>query len=91
MSDIRYDIVDVSAQSQYTGHQLAVVQPEGKLSGDEMQRIANEFDYSETTFINPDGNLADGFDIRIFSPTTVRWPSHARYGVRSPRAARTYR
>lgn len=70
MSDIRYDIVDVFAQSQYTGNQLAVVQPESKLSGDEMQRIANEFDYSETTFIDPDGSHADSFDIRIFSPTT---------------------
>ncbi|MCD2200915.1 PhzF family phenazine biosynthesis protein [Halobacterium sp. KA-4] len=70
MSDIRYDIVDVFAQSQYTGNQLAVVQPEGELSGEEMQRIANEFDYSETTFIDPDGSHADGFEVRIFSPTT---------------------
>jgi trans-2,3-dihydro-3-hydroxyanthranilate isomerase len=46
-------IVDVFAEDKYAGNQLAVVFGEGvmSLSDAEMQQIAQEMNYSETSFI----------------------------------------
>lgn len=44
-------ILDVFAPKKYAGNQLAVVPNAGKLSDDEMQELAKEINYSETTFI----------------------------------------
>ena len=61
-------IVDVFAESKYTGNQLAVVRNAGALSGDDMQAIAKEMNYSETTFILSDEERDGGYDVRIFTP-----------------------
>ncbi len=64
---LRFHIVDVFAERKYSGNQLAVVKDDGSLSDDDMQRIAREFGYSETTFIESD--VKDGaYDVRIFTP-----------------------
>ncbi len=42
-------ILDVFAEEKHTGNQLAVVIIKNKLSDAEMQRIAKEFNFSETT------------------------------------------
>lgn len=60
--------VDVFAQGQYTGNQLAVIREAGDLTGDEMQRIALEMNYSETTFITESEPSDDGYRVRIFTP-----------------------
>jgi trans-2,3-dihydro-3-hydroxyanthranilate isomerase len=63
-------LVDVFAEEKYAGNQLAVVVDAGELSSDQMQRIANEFHFSETTFILSDTMRDGGYDVRIFTPQT---------------------
>lgn len=63
-----YFIVDVFAETPYSGNQLAVVV--GNPSRDAMQRIAREFNYSETTFITSTTPRGGGYDTRIFTPVS---------------------
>lgn len=65
-----FHIVDVFAEKRYTGNQLAVVREAGDLSDDEMARIANEMNYSETTFVESDEPTETGYPVRIFTPNT---------------------
>ena len=60
--------VDVFAETKYAGNQLAVVRNAGDLSDEEMQQIALEMNFSETTFILSDREREGGYDVRIFSP-----------------------
>lgn len=68
MITIPYYIVDVFANTQYGGNQLAVfVDLDNHLSTDQMQRIAREINFAETTFIK--AIKADHrFIVRIFTP-----------------------
>lgn len=59
--------VDVFAESKYAGNQLAVIRNAGSLKDDEMQQIALEMNFSETTFILSDQERGNGYDVRIFS------------------------
>jgi trans-2,3-dihydro-3-hydroxyanthranilate isomerase len=61
-------ILDVFAEEKYAGNQLAVVRDAGDIPDDEMQRIAKEMNYSETTFILSEKSRNDGWDVRIFTP-----------------------
>ena len=61
---IPFYIVDVFAEEKYSGNQLAVVISRDKLNGEEMQRIAKEMNFSETTFITS----VENYDVRIFTP-----------------------
>ncbi len=61
-------ILDVFAKQKYAGNQLAVFSRAGDLSGVEMQQIAREINYSETTFILSGEQRNGGFDVRIFTP-----------------------
>lgn len=61
-------IVDVFAVEKYTGNQLAVFTEAGRLSEANMQRIAKEINYSETTFITSKDIRNGGYDVRIFTP-----------------------
>jgi len=61
---IPFYIVDVFAEYKYSGNQLAVVVSGDTLTDDEMQRIAREMNYSETTFITSIENTK----VRIFTP-----------------------
>jgi len=61
-------IVDVFAEKKYAGNQLAVFLDAEKLSDNDMQRIAREINFAESTFITklkPGNNTAE---IRIFTP-----------------------
>lgn len=63
----RYLHLDVFTHRQFEGNQLAVFpQPDG-LSADEMQRIAKEMAFSETTFVFPSEGQGD-IRMRIFTP-----------------------
>lgn len=64
----RFYIVDVFAERKYSGNQLAVFRNADALSADEMQAIAREMHFSETTFILSDEQRAGGYDVRIFTP-----------------------
>jgi trans-2,3-dihydro-3-hydroxyanthranilate isomerase len=61
-------IVDVFAEEKYAGNQLGVFRNAEGISDEEMQRIAKEMNYSETTFILTDDERDGGFDVRIFTP-----------------------
>ncbi|MGF1493701.1 MAG: PhzF family phenazine biosynthesis protein [Microcoleaceae cyanobacterium] len=63
-------IVDVFAEDKYTGNPLAVVFGDqvAALSDVEMQQIAQEMNYSETTFVPSLQTQDGGYDVRIFTP-----------------------
>lgn len=67
---LNFYIVDVFAVGKYTGNQLAVFAGNGvaALSDRDMQRIAKEMNYSETTFITSAEMRDGGYDVRIFMP-----------------------
>jgi len=70
MENLAFCIVDVFAEEKYAGNQLAVVRGAETFSDIEMQRIAKEMNYSETTFILSDERRDGGYDVRIFTPET---------------------
>ena len=59
--------LDVFAETKYAGNQLAVVRNAAELSTLEMQKIAVEMNYSETSFILSDEEREGGYDVRIFT------------------------
>ncbi|KAA9400088.1 PhzF family phenazine biosynthesis protein [Haloarcula sp. CBA1130] len=76
-----FHIVDVFARERYTGNQLAVVTSANDLHENEMQAIAAEMDYSETTFVT--GEPSDGaWPVRIFTPAAeVPFAGHPTLGT----------
>lgn len=61
-------IVDVFAEAKYEGNQLAVVLAESGLETEQMQTIAREMHFSETTFITGYDLEKKTFKVRIFTP-----------------------
>jgi trans-2,3-dihydro-3-hydroxyanthranilate isomerase len=79
---MQFFIVDVFAESKYSGNQLAVFLGDSSVTGDEMQKIAREMHFSESTFILLDKKLADGFAVRIFTPAQeVDFAGHPTLGT----------
>lgn len=64
----QFHIVDVFTSSAFGGNQLAVVPEASGLSAEGMQRIAREFNFSETTFVLPPADPNSTRRVRIFSP-----------------------
>ncbi len=82
MSTHPFYIVDVFAEEQFAGNQLAVIRHARELSSEEMQRIANEMHFSETTFILSDETRDGGYDVRIFTPEAeVPFAGHPTLGT----------
>jgi len=77
----RFYIVDVFAREQYAGNQLAVVTEAKDFTTEQMQAIAAEMDYSETTFIA--GPPTDGaWPVRIFTPAEeIPFAGHPTLGT----------
>ncbi|ANW01424.1 PhzF family phenazine biosynthesis protein [Bradyrhizobium icense] len=63
----RYITVDVFTDRAFGGNPLAVVLDAGGLSTEQMQAIATEFNYSETTFVLPPREPAHDAQVRIFT------------------------
>lgn len=59
--------IDVFADIPYSGNQLAVFPDADGLNTEQMQKLANEINYSETTFIFNSGDPEADFEIRIFT------------------------
>jgi trans-2,3-dihydro-3-hydroxyanthranilate isomerase len=75
-------ILDVFAETRYAGNQLAVFRHAAGLSSDEMQQIARETNFSETTFILQDEPRDGGYDVRIFTPgEEVPFAGHPTLGT----------
>ena len=63
----RYITVDVFTDRAFGGNPLAVVLDAEGLSTEQMQAIATEFNYSETTFVLPPADKANDANVRIFT------------------------
>jgi trans-2,3-dihydro-3-hydroxyanthranilate isomerase len=59
--------VDVFTDRAFGGNPLAVVLDAGGLSTAQMQAIASEFNYAETTFVLPPSDPANNAQVRIFT------------------------
>jgi trans-2,3-dihydro-3-hydroxyanthranilate isomerase len=68
MRDYRYLHVDVFTDTHFEGNQLAVFPAPDGLSTDDMQRIAREMAFSESTFIFPPEAAGTDVRMRIFTP-----------------------
>jgi trans-2,3-dihydro-3-hydroxyanthranilate isomerase len=64
----RYFICDVFTESRFGGNPLAVLPDARGLSAASMQKIAREFNFSESTFVLPPENGGTK-RVRIFTPT----------------------
>jgi len=79
---MRFFITDVFGNDKYSGNQLATFFDFGTLSTDEMQNIAREINFSETTFITSDKKINDGFNVRIFTPSSeIDFAGHPTLGT----------
>jgi len=82
MGKLTFYILDVFAEEKYAGNQLAVVRDARAISDSQMQRIAKEMNYSETTFILSEQPRDDGYDVRIFTPALeVPFAGHPTLGT----------
>ncbi|HEY3418951.1 MAG TPA: PhzF family phenazine biosynthesis protein [Methanomassiliicoccales archaeon] len=66
--NIRFFITDVFSEKPLEGNQLATFLDFGRLDGRQMQKIAKETNFSETTFITSRQEDRGGYDVRIFTP-----------------------
>jgi trans-2,3-dihydro-3-hydroxyanthranilate isomerase len=78
----RYVTVDVFTAAAFGGNPLAVVLDAEGLRDSQMQSIAAEFNYSETTFILPPRERAHAAHVRIFTPRTeIAFAGHPTVGT----------
>jgi trans-2,3-dihydro-3-hydroxyanthranilate isomerase len=78
----RYVTADVFTDRMFGGNPLAVVLDAEELSTAQMQAIALEFNYSETTFVLPPDNPTHTAKVRIFTPRTeVPFAGHPNVGT----------
>jgi trans-2,3-dihydro-3-hydroxyanthranilate isomerase len=79
---LTYYILDVFAVTKYSGNQLAVIISSKTLNSTEMQKIAQEMHYSETTFILSCRKKDAGYNVRIFTPEKeVPFAGHPTLGT----------
>jgi trans-2,3-dihydro-3-hydroxyanthranilate isomerase len=81
VTDYRFSTCDVFTTTRFGGNQLAVLPEAEGLTDAQMQQIAREFNYSETTFVLPP---RAGYDrlVRIFTPAReVPFAGHPNIGT----------
>ena len=77
-----YYVYDVFTDAPFSGNQLAVIPDATGLKEDQLQQIAREFNYSETTFVYPPKDSAHTARVRIFTPTMeVPFAGHPTIGT----------
>lgn len=82
MGKPRFFVTDVFTSQRYGGNQLATFVDCESLSEGEMQQIAKEINFSETTFITSHQPRDGGFDVRIFTPNAeVEFAGHPTLGT----------
>lgn len=78
----RFFITDVFTAKKYGGNQLATFVDCESFSDQEMQNIAKELNFSETTFIISQHPENAGYDVRIFTPNAeVEFAGHPTLGT----------
>ncbi|MDB4180979.1 PhzF family phenazine biosynthesis protein [Flavobacteriaceae bacterium] len=76
-----YYICDVFTDTAFGGNQLAVLPDARGLTDKQMQQIAREFNYSESTFVFPAKN-GNTRNVKIFTPTReVPFAGHPNIGT----------
>jgi len=82
MGKPRFFITDVFTTQRYGGNQLATFVDCASLSDAEMQKIAREINFSETTFITSRHPRDGGYNVRIFTPNAeVEFAGHPTLGT----------
>ena len=77
----RYYICDVFTDTRFGGNQLAVIPEAQGLSDRQMQQVAREFNFSESTFVLPPERGSDR-RVRIFTPTAeIPFAGHPNVGT----------
>lgn len=77
----RFLTCDVFTKTQFGGNQLAILPEAEGLSTSQMQQIAREFNYSESTFVFPSDNKLSR-KVRIFTPAIeVPFAGHPNIGT----------
>jgi trans-2,3-dihydro-3-hydroxyanthranilate isomerase len=77
----RYYTCDVFTETRFGGNPLAVLPQAGGLTAPQMQQIAREFNYSESTFVFP-AQGAHTRHVRIFTPAReVPFAGHPNVGT----------
>ncbi|MBU3892483.1 PhzF family phenazine biosynthesis protein [Serratia rubidaea] len=78
----RYVIADVFTDRPFLGNPVAVVLDAEGMSTEQMQRIAVEFGYSETTFVLPPEETSNTARVRIFTPSReIPFAGHPNVGT----------
>src|SRR6266700_1778072 len=78
----RYITVDVFTDRAFGGNPLAVVLDAEALSTAQMQAVAKEFNYSETTFVLPPRDAAHDAEVRIFTVNSeIPFAGHPNVGT----------
>lgn len=79
---MKFYILDVFGTTKYTGNQLAVFMDFGELISSEMQEIASEINFSETTFILSNKIENGGYPVKIFTPASeIGFAGHPTLGT----------
>jgi trans-2,3-dihydro-3-hydroxyanthranilate isomerase len=82
MRQFAYETVDVFTDRRFGGNPLAVFTDAHGLSDAEMQSLAAEMNYSETTFVLPPANPAHTARVRIFHRTAeMPFAGHPNVGT----------
>ena len=81
MTEYRYHTCDVFTREPFGGNPLAVVPDARGLDTEAMQRLAREFNYSETTFVLP-AEQGGAREVRIVTPRVeVPFAGHPNIGT----------
>ena len=79
---LEFVTVDVFTDRRFGGNPLAVVPDAAGLSTAQMQAIANEFNYSETTFVLPPRETGHDAEVRIFTVRSeIPFAGHPNVGT----------
>jgi trans-2,3-dihydro-3-hydroxyanthranilate isomerase len=82
MPSYEFVTVDVFTDTRFGGNPLAVFPSAAGLTDAQMQALAREFNYSETTFVLPPEDPRHTARVRIFTPTTeLPFAGHPNVGT----------
>jgi trans-2,3-dihydro-3-hydroxyanthranilate isomerase len=90
MSSYEFVTVDVFTDRRFGGNPLAVIPDARGLTDEQMQAVALEFNYSETTFVLPPADPRHTAAVRIFTPALeLPFAGHPNVGTGFVLAGRT--
>lgn len=79
---LNYHVVDVFTKTRFGGNPLAVVLDADELSTEQMQTIAREFNFSETSFVLKPKTAVNTAHVRIFTPNSeMDFAGHPNVGT----------